>query len=269
MTSTIPRRSVAPIVLFMIAATLSTQAAVQSKTVEYRQDTTALEGVLVSDASAKGKRPGILLVGDWMGVSDFARKQAEKVAQLGYVVLVADIYGKGVRPKDQKEAGTQAGIYRANRELMRARARAGLEQLLKSPGVDAGRTAAMGYCFGGGVVLELARSGADLDGVASFHGNLDTPHPEDARNIKGQVAVFHGADDPNVPAEQVAAFADEMRKAGVDWRLTKYGGAVHSFTNPQAGNDPSKGNAYNAKADRRSWEAMKDFYQEIFSAQPK
>ena len=123
----------------------------------------------------------------------------------------------------------------------------------------------MGYCFGGGVALELARSGAPLDGTISIHGSLDTPQPEQAKNIKGPILVLHGADDPFVPQDQVKAFRDEMRTAGTDWQLIEYGGAVHAFTNPTAGSDASKGMAYNPKADQRSFQAMADFYQEIFA----
>jgi dienelactone hydrolase len=140
---------------------------------------------------------------------------------------------------------------------MRSRANAGLEVLRNHPLADVNRIAAIGYCFGGTVVLEMARSGAELAGVVSFHGGLSTPNPSDAKNIKGKVLVLHGADDPAVPPDQVIAFQDELRKAGVDWQMVSYGGAVHSFTNPEAGNDPSRGAAYNEKADKRSWEAMK------------
>lgn len=147
---------------------------------------------------------------------------------------------------------------------MRSRANAGLEILKKHRLADAKHTAAIGYCFGGGTALELARSGADLSGAVSFHGNLDTPNPDDARNIKGKVLVLHGGDDPFVPSNQVVAFQDEMRKAGVDWHMITYGGAVHSFTNPEAGSDNSKGAAYNEKADKRSWEAMRQFFIELF-----
>ncbi len=241
-------------------------AAMHVEPVAYKQDTAALEGLLIYDASAKGKAPGIVLVPDWMGMSDLARQYGEKVAKLGYVVLVADIYGKHNRPKDMQAASTQAGIYKNDRALMQARAKAALEQLLKSQRVDGSRTAAMGYCFGGGVALELARSGADLDGVVSFHGNLDTPHPEQAKNIKAQVLVQHGADDPFVTQDQVKAFEDEMRAAKTDWRLVQYGNSVHGFTNPGAGSDNSKGMAYNPKADARSFQAMEDFYREIFAA---
>lgn len=257
----------ASLFLFLLASIpTGAHGAVKSRTVEYKLDTVALEGVLVADAASKGKRPGIVLFSDWMGVNDYARSKAEQVARMGYVVFVADIYGKGRNPKDEKEAGGVAAIYKSDRALMRQRAEAGLAQLKRAPGVDTTRLAAMGFCFGGTVALELARTGADLDGVASVHGNLDTPNREMARNIKGTVLVLHGADDPYVPAEQVRNFQDEMRGAGVDWSMIYYGNAVHAFTKPAAGNDPSKGQAFNPKAEARSLAALEDFYQEIFGA---
>jgi dienelactone hydrolase len=198
-----------------------------------------------------------------MGIKDYEMKRAEQIAALGYVAFAADIYGKGIRPMTPADAAKQATIYRSDRKLMRARAQAGLDQLRKFRNVDAGEVAVMGYCFGGGTALELARSGADLKGTVSFHGNLDTPNPDDANNIKGRILVLHGADDPGV-SPQVPAFQDEMRKAGVDWVFVSYSGAVHAFTDPSAGNDNSKGAAYNKKADERSWEEMKRFYTEIF-----
>lgn len=241
-------------------------AAIKSEPVAYKQDTASLEGLMVYDASAKGKLPGIVLVPDWMGMTDLARQYGERVAKLGYVVLVADIYGKNVRPKDMKEASALSGQYKNDRPLMQARAKAALDQLLKSPRVETARIAAMGFCFGGGVALELARSGANLNGVVSFHGNLDTPHPEMAKNIKGKVLVLHGADDPFVTQDQVKAFQDEMRAAKADWALVQYGNAVHGFTNPNAGSDNSKGMAYNPEAANRAFIAMQDFYQEIFAS---
>lgn len=258
-------RTLSAALALALSAAAFAAAAVKTETIAYKQDTASLEGLLVYDTALKGRQPGIVLGPDWMGVSDLAKQYAEKAAHLGYVVFVADIYGKNVRPKDMKEAGAQSGIYKADRALMQARARAAYDQLRKSARVDTTRLAAMGYCFGGGVALELARSGAPLAGVVSFHGNLDTPHPEQAKNIKGAVLINHGADDPFVTPDQVKGFEDEMRAAGVDWRVIKYSGAVHGFTNPYAGNDNSKGMAYNAKADKRSWQAMADFYQEIFA----
>lgn len=205
-----------------------------------------------------------MVVHEWYGLNDYTKRRAEQLAGLGYVAFAADMYGKGVRAKNAEEAGKLAGIYRADRRLMRARANAALEVLRKHKLTDDRRIAAIGYCFGGGTVLELARGGADISGVASFHGNLDTPDTGDAKNIKGKVLVLHGGNDPFVKTEQVLAFQDEMRKANTDWQMLIYGGAVHSFTNPVAGSDPSKGLAYNEKADRRSWEAMKQFFAEIF-----
>ena len=252
-----------PAVLLLFLAA-EAQAAIRTEAVEYKQGGTVLEGFLAYDDAVAGKRPGVLVVHEWMGLNPYAKKRAEQLAGLGYVAFACDIYGKGVRPRDSKEAAALAGKYKGDRALLRARAAAGLDVLTKHSRVDPGRIAALGYCFGGMTALELARSGAALAGAVSFHGVLDTPTPEDARKIKGKVLALHGADDPSVPPAQVTAFEDEMRKAGVDWQLVAYGGAVHGFTNPENGNDSSKGVAYNEKADRRSWEAMKAFFAEIF-----
>jgi dienelactone hydrolase len=241
------------------------QAEVVTRTVEYNEGSTVLEGYLAYDNALQGKRPGVLVVHEWTGLGDYVKGRAEQLAKLGYVAFAVDIYGKGIRPKNNDEAGAQATIYRKDRPLMRRRITAGLDYLKKNDLVDVSRIAAIGYCFGGGVVLELARSGADIAGVVTFHGSLDTPTPEDAKNIKCKVLVLHGADDPFVTPEQVSAFEKEMRDAKVDWQLMKFSGAVHSFSNPASGNDPSKGAAYSPSADRRSWQAMKDFFAEIFA----
>jgi dienelactone hydrolase len=253
--------------LFVILVSLlsvDVQAALRTEVVEYKQGGTLLEGYLAYDDAVKGKRPGVIVVHEWWGLNTYAKMRTEQLAKLGYISFAIDMYGKGVRAKGPKEAGALSGIYRGDRSLMRARANAGLEVLRNHPLTDIKRIAAIGYCFGGTVVLEMARSGVELAGVVSFHGGLSTPNPGDAKNIKGKVLVLHGADDPAVPPDQVIAFQDEMRKANVDWQMVSYGGAVHSFTNPDAGSDPSRGSAYNEKADKRSWEAMKFFYREIF-----
>ena len=195
------------------------------------------------------------MVHEWTGLGEYEKRRAKEIAEMGYVALAADIYGKGVRAHTPEEASGLATKFRSDRAMLRSRARAALEALKNHPLVDPARVAAIGYCFGGGTVLELAGSGAELAGVVSFHGNLDTPNPEDAKNIMCKVLVLHGADDPLVPQEHVLAFQEEMRRSG---------GAVHSFTNPASGNDPSKGVAYNERADRRSWEAMKAFFAELF-----
>ncbi len=230
----------------------------------YRHGDVELEGYIAYDDSAKERRPGVLVVHEWMGLGENAKKRARMLAEEGYVAFAVDMYGKGVRAKDTKEAGALAGKYKGDRDLMRARIRAGLDELLKRDDVDPARVAAIGYCFGGTTVLELARSGAPIAGVVSFHGGLDAPKPAAKGDMKAKVLVLHGADDPFVKPEEVAGFEKEMRDSGADWQMTSYGGAVHSFTNPDAGNDNSRGAAYNETADRRSWRAMKDFLAELF-----
>ena len=252
-----------PAVLMLIAGV--THAALKGKTIEYKEGKTVLEGYLVYDGAVQGKRPAVVVVPDWMGMSPFARDRADELAKLGYIALAADVYGKGVRPKDSTEASALVKIYKGNRPLLRARAKAALDTLLAQSQTDPSRVAAMGYCFGGTTALELARSGAPLAGVVTFHGGLDTPTPADAKNIKGKVLALHGADDPFVPPAQVADFEKEMTDAKVDWQLVKYSGAVHAFAVPSAGNDSSKGAAYNERAARRAWQAMKDFFVEIFN----
>ena len=248
----------------VLACAVVARAAIQTKTIEYKQGETTLEGVLVYDDSVQGKRPGVLIVHQWLGITEYEKNRATMLAKLGYVAFCADIYGKGVRPKDTKEAGVEATKYKTDRTLLRARVNAGLIEFKKSELLDTKRIAAIGYCFGGTTVIELARSGADVVGVVSFHGGLDSPVPADGKNIKCKVLACHGADDPFVPAKDLAAFEEEMRAANVDWTLIKFGGAVHSFTQPMAGNDNSKGAAYNERADRRSWKAMELFLTGIF-----
>ncbi len=249
--------------LVVLGAALTAPAQIHTEAIEYKQGDTVLEGYLAYDSAVKGQRPGVLIVHQWKGLTDYEKKRAEMLAGLGYNALAADIYGKGIRPQSNQEAGVQAGKYKSNRDLLRARVQAGLAVLQKHELTDPKRVAAIGYCFGGTTVIELARSGADIAGVVSFHGGLDSPHPEDGKNIKCKVLALQGADDPFVPAKDLAAFEEEMRQAKVDWQLVKYGGAVHSFTEKEAGDNPKAGAAYNEKADRRSWEAMKEFFGEI------
>lgn len=250
---------------FALLAAFNARADIVFKTVEYKQADNVLEGLLVYDDAVDGKRPAVLVVHQWTGLGKYEKKRAEMLARLGYNVFAVDIYGKGVRPTNPQDAAAEAGKYKNDRALLRARVGAGLDVLTRHELTDPKRMAAIGYCFGGTTVLELARSGADLAGVVSFHGGLSSPTPDDARNIRAKVLALHGADDPLVPAKEVAAFEDEMRRGGVDWQLVAYGGAVHSFTDSGAGTDNSKGAAYNERADRRSWEAMKQFFAELFN----
>jgi dienelactone hydrolase len=250
--------------LLLPALSLAASAAVQHKTVEYKDGDTLLEGYLAWDDAQTMARPGVIVVHEWMGLNDYAKMRADMLAELGYIAFAADIYGKGVRPSNPQEAGAEAGKYRSDRALLRSRMNSALAQLKALPDVDSARVAAIGYCFGGMSVLELARSGADIAGVVSFHGSLDTPNPADAKNIKAKVLVLTGAADPHVPAEQVAALQKELTDAHVDWQLKYFSDAMHAFTNP-ASNNPSGGAQYNERADKRSWQDMLDFFAEIFS----
>lgn len=238
-------------------------AKVVGQTVEYRHQDTVMKGYLAYDDAVAGKRPGVLVVHEWWGLNDFARQQADKLAEMGYVALAADMYGGGKVTRDPEEARKLAGQLR-DTPLLRARAGAGLAALAGHELVDSAKLAAIGFCFGGTTVLELAYSGADLRGVVSFHGGLTAPRPED-RNLKAKILVLHGADDPLVKPEEIAAFQDGMRQAGTDWQMIYYGGAVHSFTNPAAGTDKSKGVAHDPKAAARSWQHMQLFLKELFS----
>ncbi|MBI4346565.1 MAG: dienelactone hydrolase family protein [Elusimicrobia bacterium] len=244
-----------PAALLLLASV--THAAIKTQEVEYRHGDGVLQGFFAWDDAVKGKRPGVLVIHEWWGHGPYVRRRAEMLAKLGYVAFAADMYGKGVYAKDHQEAGKLSGMYRSDRKLMRERALAGLNELKKHSSVD-GRLASIGYCFGGTTSLELARAGADLRGVASFHGGLGTPMPAKPGEIKARVLVLHGADDKFVNPE-LPGFQEEMRAARADWQLVSYGGAVHSFTVKEAGDDPSKGMAYDEKADLRSWEALKDF----------
>jgi dienelactone hydrolase len=239
-------------------------AKVQTETVEYKDGDTVLEGYVAWDDAVTGPRPGVLVIHDWTGLQDYAKRRTTMLAELGYIAFAADIYGKGVRPTDPKECAIQAGTYKNDLPTLRRRVTLGYDQLLKRPGLDAQKTAAIGYCFGGTSVLELARSGSPVAGVVSFHGGLGTTLPAAEGAVKGKVLVCHGADDPFVKPPEQEAFREEMAKAKVSYDFLAYPGAVHSFTKPEAGNDPSKGQAYNEAADKKSWQDMKDFFAKIF-----
>lgn len=250
---------------FLLLAAMPAQAELQKKTIEYKDGETTLEGYLVYDDAVEGKRPGVIVVHDWMGFGSYGNGRAEQLAELGYAALAVDIYGKGVRPQNPKEASEQAGYYKENREVLRSRAKSGFDALKSEAVVDPDKIAAIGYCFGGTTVLEMARAGLPVAGVVSFHGGLGTGLPAVKDDVKGKVLVLHGADDPLVPADEIDGFKKEMNAAGADWQMVYYSGAVHSFTRADAGNDNSKGVAYNEHADKRSWEAMKVFFDEIFN----
>jgi dienelactone hydrolase len=240
----------------------SARAAVKVDTIDYKQGDTTLEGWLVYEDGQKGKRPGILVFPAWMGPTADEKGRAEMLAKLGYVAFVADVYGKGVRPTDVKGAVAESSKYMKDRALLRDRAIAAYEVLRKNAMVNPRKIAAIGYCFGGAGALDLARSGAPIVDTVTFHGDLTSPTPQDDNNIKGRVLVLHGASDPIVGPKDQDMFKKEMTDARVDWEMILYSGAVHSFTQKSAGNDPSKGAAYNANADQRSWDAMRQLFKE-------
>ncbi|HRI84333.1 MAG TPA: dienelactone hydrolase family protein [Ignavibacteria bacterium] len=232
---------------------------------EYKIGDKTFQGFIAYDNSSDGIKPGVIIVHQWKGLGEYEKMRARMLAESGYVAFAVDIYGKGIRPVSTEESSQEAGKYYADRNLFKERVNAGLTELTKMSNVDKSKIAAIGYCFGGSGVLELARSGAEINGVVSFHGSLKSGNPEDAKNIKTKVLILHGAVDPYVPESEVSEFKKEMENAVKDYILTEYSGAVHSFTNLNAGTDPSKGSAYNENADKRSWEAMKVFFKEIFS----
>ncbi|MDB5100240.1 MAG: dienelactone hydrolase [Cyanobacteria bacterium RYN_339] len=247
--------------LILLATPAVAEAKLHREAVAYNQGGQALEGYLVYDEAQAGKRPGVMVVHEWWGLNAYVKRRADQLAGLGYVAFAADMYGKGKVATTRDQAKQYASALYGDNALWRARAKAGWEQLVKRPQVDPARLAAMGYCFGGGTALELARTGTPMAGVVTFHGSLGTPHPE-ASQIKGKVLVLHGADDANL--KDLPAFQAEMRQHHTNYQLNLYGGAVHAFSNPEAGNDPSKGAAYDAQADKRSWDAMGAFFREVF-----
>jgi dienelactone hydrolase len=251
--------------LFCAFLAPAANAEIRGETVEYQSGDTVLKGYIAYDDAIEGKRPGVLVVHEWWGLNDYVRERARMLAELGYTALAVDMYGDGKtadHPDNAKEFATAA---RQNWETGKARFMKGLEVLHSHASVDPGRTAAIGYCFGGSVVLDMARAGADLDAVASFHGGLGTGNPATPGQVKARVLVLTGAADPMVPAEQVAGFKKEMEDAGAEYRVVSYEGAKHSFTNPAADEVAQKFGmpvGYDPKADEDSWEQMKKMLED-------
>ena len=235
-------------------------------TVEYRAQNSVMKGYLVYDENVKGKRPGVLVVPEWWGLNDYARRRARMLATLGYTALAVDMYGEGRVVATPDEAGKLSSEAMKDLDVTKARFIAALDFLKGQPTVDPNRVAAIGYCFGGGVVLNMARQGVDLKGVVSFHGSLTAVKPAQPGSVKAKILVLSGGADKFVTPEQVEAFKKEMNSAGADFRVISYPGALHSFTNPDATELGKKFNmpiAYNAKADEGSWSEMKGFLNEI------
>ncbi|MFN3532983.1 MAG: dienelactone hydrolase family protein [Candidatus Brocadia sp.] len=253
--------------LSMVVNRASANTNIQGKTVEYSSQGVVMKGYLSYDENRKGKRPGVLVVHEWWGHNEYARKRARMLAELGYTALAVDMYGDGKQAMHPDEAGKFSSELMKNFDVAKARFAAAMDFLKQQPTVDSNRIAAIGYCFGGSIVLNMARQGVDLKGVASFHGSLTAVKPAQKGSVKAKILVLHGADDKFITPEQIEAFRQEMKTAGADFQFISYPGVIHSFTNPDADVNAKKFNlplAYNAEADRKSWEELKKFFHTIF-----
>lgn len=257
--------SAAVAALFVLAA--NAQAAVKTKEIAYEYEGTKLKGFLAWDDAATGKRPGVLVVHEWWGLNDYARKRAEQLAGLGYVAFACDMYGEGKTTEHPKEAAAMAGAVRKSGKDWLGRAKAGLKILQEQPGVDSGKIAAIGYCFGGSTALTLANAGTDIKAAVSFHGAL--PIPEELKGVKAKVLICHGALDSFIPEENIKKVRAAYEDAKVDYSMIYFGGAYHSFTVPGIDKVGVKGLAYNEEADRRSWQAMRSLFAEVFAEEKK
>jgi dienelactone hydrolase len=240
---------------------------IEGKEVKYSADGVQMNGYLAYDKNISGKRPGVLVVHEWWGLNEYARKRARMLAEMGYTALAVDMYGDGKQATHPDEAGKFSSELMKNFDVAESRFMAALEFLKKQPSVDPEKIAAIGYCFGGGIVLNMARQGVDLKGVASFHGSLVAVKPAQFGDVKAKILVLHGADDKFITPEQIESFRQEMKKAGANFQFISYPGAVHSFTNPDADEYAKKFNlvlGYNAEADKKSWEELRRFLDRIF-----
>lgn len=252
------------VVTMVLMVSKLAHAAVQTRDVRFTADGKTYQGYYAYDDATDAQRPGILVYPEWWGVNDYAKSRTRQLAELGYAALAVDVYGEGKTVDKPDVAEQLAGALKKNPQQLNTISQAALKALQDQDQVNPQQVAAIGYCFGGYAALELARTGAPLTGVVSFHGDLNTPNPDGAKNIQAKILILNGGDDPYVTAKDLENFKKNMRDAGVDWQLTSYGGAVHSFTNPQADSYHLDGIGYNPSADKRSWEAMKSFFAEIF-----
>ena len=255
--------TLAPLLAFAALA-VPAFAGVRTETIEYRHDGTTFRGFLAYDDGIEGERPGVLVVHEWWGLNDYARGRAEQLAKLGYTAFALDLYGQGKTAEHPEEAQKFAGMVRENTAEWRARALAGLKVLRDQPTCDAERVAAIGYCFGGATVLQLAYAGAPVKGVVSFHGALPAPTDGEAARVNAGVLICHGAADGFVPPDAVTACVEPLERHDVDYTLMVFGGAKHGFTNPGADDRGMDGLAYDPAADRRSWAAMRAMFAELF-----
>lgn len=246
------------------SALMTVSSFAQLKTVAYADGAQKLNGQAATPKKANAKKAGILILPAWMGIDENAKNSAEKLAAMGYYTFIADIYGEGNYPTDGKKAGELSSYYKKNTEEYKKRIQLALNELIKS-GADANNIVVIGYCFGGTGALEAARANFPVKGVVSFHGGLGRDTTKAVSMINSKILVCHGAIDPYVPEAQIKAFQAEMKQSQADWQMIYYANAVHAFTEKAAGNDPSKGVAYNEKATKRSWQHFMDFLQELFA----
>ena len=251
-------------IMTLAMSTTFASAAVKTETITYTHDGVALKGHLAYDDAAAGKRPGVLVVHEWWGLNDYAKKRVEMLAGLGYVAFAADMYGDGKATEHPEKAGEMMGTVQKNQALWQGRAVASLKVLQQHPRVDAGKLAAIGYCFGGATALQLAYTGADVKAVASFHGALPLPSAEQAKAIKAKVLICHGAEDSFVTDDACQKLRKALGAANVDYEMDYYGGARHGFSVPGVdarGMAPLK---YDPAADKRSWARMLALFGEVF-----
>jgi dienelactone hydrolase len=255
--------------IYLLAAAVLSAAwahadTLKTQTITYDHDGTTLSGYLAYDDAVKGKRPAVLVVHEWWGLNDYARMRAEKLARLGYVAFAVDMYGQGKVTTHPEEAGQWAKQVTENMAFWQQRALAGLAVLRQQPQTDPNRMAAIGYCFGGGTVQQLAYSGADIRGVVSFHGSLQLPPADAGEQTKARILMAHGGDDAFMTPEQVQGYLTAMAQSGLDYQFIVYSGAKHGFTNPDAGQYPVPALDYHPVADKRSWDHMQLFFRELF-----
>jgi dienelactone hydrolase len=244
-------------------STAQASARIVTQSVDYHHGGVALVGYLAYDDAVKEKRPGVLVVHEWWGLNDFARQKARELAELGYVALAADMYGQGVATDNPEQAGKLAGQFRSDPKLWRERAKAAYDALARQERVDPTKIAAIGFCFGGSTVMQLAASGADLAGIVSFHGGLMPIGADDAARNKAKWLILHGAADTTMPAESVQEFQDSLRKTSIDWQMVIYAGAKHGFTNSAADKLGMDAVGYSKIAAERSWRQMRSFFDEV------
>jgi dienelactone hydrolase len=250
--------------LMLVLVATNVQAKVLTKNITYQHDGVQLEGYLAYDDSIKGKVPAVLVVHEWWGLNDYARKRAEQLAGMGYVAFALDMYGKGKVTEHPKQAAEWMRQTNSNVLLWQQRAVAGLEVLKKEPRTDTARIAAIGYCFGGATVQQLAYSGENVKGIVSFHGSLLPPTPDQVKRVEAKLLICHGAADPLINAETLQNYIAAMNETDLDWQMILYGGAKHSFTNPNADKVGMAALKYSKSADQRSWSHMVRLFEEIF-----